>query len=341
MFPAETSPNAAGLADAPPHASNAHAAAPIEHTWRNRRLVAGIPSPLSFLASPQSAASFNTFSFRSRLAATMRPASFRRLAGSLVGALALLVPLRARAVDPFEIQVYDGTSNAPGVPSLELHANTVPIGLTTAPPPMLPLDNQTHLTLEAALGITRFWEIGAYLQTAILGDGRFDYAGTKLRSKFVTDPRWDPHWRIGVNLEVSLIPEAYDPGRWGIEIRPIAAFEDQRWIFAVNPIIDIALAGPEWPAGPSFEPAMMAKIKIDKAVALGLEYYANIGAIAGPASWQEQEHYLFEAFDLLSVPRFELNAGIGEGLTSSSNVLVIKVILGYAWDPAPRCPDRP
>jgi hypothetical protein len=251
---------------------------------------------------------------------------------SIAALLGLLLPRRAQAVDAFEIQVYDGTANAPGVPSVELHANTTPIGLETAQQPEVPPDNQTHLTLEPALGITPFWEIGAYFQTAFLGDGQFTYAGVKLRSKFVTKPGWNPHWRLGVNLEVSLLPQKFEAGRWGTEVRPIAAFEDEHWLFAVNPIIDTALAGPGSADGPSFEPAMMAKIKIEGSVALGLEYYANLGPIASPAPLPSQEHYLFEAFDLLSVERFELNAGIGEGLTAASNSLVVKLIVGYAWD---------
>ena len=44
------------------------------------------------------------------------------------------------------------------------------------------------------------------------------------------------------------------------------------------------------------------------------------------------EHYLFEAFDLLAVDGFELNAAVGEGITRGSNALVLKVIAGYAWE---------
>ncbi len=247
-------------------------------------------------------------------------------------AIVLAVPRRAHAVDAFEIQVYDGTADPPGVPGLELHLNTVPIGREFAEPPELPPDGQSHFTLEPSLGILPWWEIGAYLQTALRSDGTFTYAGAKLRSKFVTPPGYDPHWRFGVNLEVSLLPEAYERDRWGAEIRPIAAWENDLWIFAVNPILDMSLAGSGARDGPSFEPALMAKIKIDRKVAVGFEYYANIGPVVRPVGWSGQEHYLFEAFDLLSVERFELNAGVGEGFGPGSNSLVLKVIVGYAWE---------
>src|ERR1700734_3499182 len=81
-----------------------------------------------------------------------------------------LVPRPARAVDPFEIQVYDGTANAPGVPGLELHVNTVPIGLTTAPSPEYPQNHQTHFTFEPSLGLFPWWELGGYFEMALRGD---------------------------------------------------------------------------------------------------------------------------------------------------------------------------
>jgi len=32
------------------------------------------------------------------------------------------------------------------------------------------------------------------------------------------------------------------------------------------------------------------------------------------------------------IPHFELDAGVGEGLTDGSNALVAKVIVGYTWE---------
>lgn len=235
--------------------------------------------------------------------------------------IALAVALVARdaaAVDPFEIQVYDGRANEPGSVGLELHANRVFRGVRTATPPELPLHQQTHFTLEPAVGVTPWFEMGSYFQTTLRADGTFDYAGTKLRTKFVTPPRWHEHVRLGMNLEFSLLPARYDRNRWGGEIRPIAAWENDRWLFVINPIVDVSRQAP------SFEPAGMVKIKLADVIAMGFEYYSAI---------DDREHYLYEVVDLLSLPRFELNAGVGEGLTGASNAFVAKMILGYSWEP--------
>lgn len=201
-------------------------------------------------------------------------------------ALALL-SAPARAFDPYEIQVYDGTADEKGRGGLEVHLNRH--------------GGATRLTFEPSYGIASFWEAGAYLQTA---QGR--YEGVKLRSKFVTPDGLLDRFRLGLNFEL-----AREPSGWGGEIRPIAAWETERWLFAVNPILG-------FPA--SFEPCGMAKIKLEH-LGLGLEYYSSLPG----------EHYLFQAADLIAFRDFELNFAVGEGLTASSAPVIVKMIVGYTF----------
>lgn len=243
----------------------------------------------------------------------------------------------ARAVDPFEIQVYDGTADAPGRAGLELHVNRVFAGLDTAQPPELPPHHQTHFTLEPSYGVLSWWELGGYLQTTLRADGTFDYAGFKLRSKFVAPSPWDARLRLGINLELSVVPARYDRDELGSEIRPIIAFEDERWLLALNPIVELGWKGAALSAGPSFAPAAMAKVKLGGILALGAEYYADLGPFSAPAHRRDQVHYLFEAVDLIArslgaETGLELNLGLGEGLTRASNDLVAKMILGVTLD---------
>ena len=250
----------------------------------------------------------------------------------------LVAGREAQAADPFEIQVYDGTANAPGSFGLELHLNHVAEGLQTAPPPALPTDGVTHFTLEPSFGVRAWWELGAYLQTAVRPDGRFDYAGAKLRSKFVTTRAFSPTLRFGVNLEVSRIPAAYEPDLWGGEIRPIAAWETERWLLAANPIVGTPLAGHGVSVQPTFEPAVMALCKVGSLFDFGLEYYGSLGRFAGFDAPAKQEHYLYEVINLLSAAQLELNAGVGEGLTPASNRLVLKLIAGWTFPRAGHTP---
>jgi hypothetical protein len=239
---------------------------------------------------------------------------------------------RARAGDPFEIQVYDGTANPPGAPGLEVHLNDWATGHRDAELPQRPLHGQFHLTFEPSFGVTRSWELGAYLQLADRSDdGQVDWAGVKLRSKFVTPPGWRGHWRLGLNFELAYLPATYDADRWGSEVRPIVAWESDDWLFAVNPIVDQSLAGPGASQGPWLEPAVKAARAVGP-VALGLEYYGTLGPIASPLPLREQEHYIFETLDLVGLEQCELDVGVGEGLTPASAGVVVKVIVGYTFD---------
>ncbi len=235
-------------------------------------------------------------------------------------------------MDAFEIQVYDGTANAQHAIGIELHTNAIIRGVTTSNAPELPLNHTAHFTLEPSYGLFPWWELGGYLQTAITSDGNFDYAGVKLRNKFVTPPGWHPHLRFGLNVELSLLPQEFDRGQWAMELRPIVAWENERFMFAVNPIVDISLAGPDSAAGPDFEPAAMAVYKFGERVSLGLEYYGSLGPFSHLSDVKQQQHYVFEVVNVLAIKNVEINIGFGEGLTPTSGSFVAKMILGYTWE---------
>ena len=183
-----------------------------------------------------------------------------------------VVPSRAaRALDAFEIQVYDGTANPTGAPGLELHVNDVVRGSTRATPPELAPNHQAHFTLEPSYGVTDFWELGAYLQTALRADGSFDFAGIKARSKLVTRPSWSTTRRLGLNVEVSDVPARYEAERWGLELRPIVAQDVGRFSVVVNPIVGVPLTG----GAARFEPAAEVLFAWPRLASLGLEYYAD------------------------------------------------------------------
>ena len=204
--------------------------------------------------------------------------------------LTLLAAAPVMAFDAFEIQVYDGTADQQGQAGLEVHL-------------IRPRAGTFNVTFEPSYGVLPFWELGGYLQTS---DGR--YEGAKLRTKFVIPEGWHPNWRLGLNAELARVPNE----GWGGEIRPIIAWENERFLFAANPNVGFPL---------SFDPGAMGKLKLGP-IAAGIEYYASLA---------DGEHYLFQAVDLLALKDVEVNAAVGEGLTSNSQSLIFKMILGYAF----------
>jgi hypothetical protein len=239
----------------------------------------------------------------------------------------LVVARDARALDRFEIQVYDGQANDPGVLSLEGHVNFTDRGRGAAAPESA-TNHQLHWTWEGALGVTPAWEPGVYLQSALLPDGRVRYAGAKLHSKFVAQKAWG-RLRLGANFELAEVPREFERDEWSVEIRPIASV-DLHWVrVAVNPIVGVPLAHGAYRDGPGFEPAVSFKGVLSERVALGLEYYGDFGPIASPAPAKDQAHYFYCAGDYHLGAGFDLNLGIGYGATGASDPLTFKAIVGY------------
>jgi hypothetical protein len=259
----------------------------------------------------------------------MAPVRSRACSAALVAAST--VATRASAVDRFEIQVYDGTANSPGVASLENHVNFTDQGHREPAGPEPPTHHQAHWTFEGAVGMTPVWEAGFYLQTALVPGEGFEYAGTKLRSKFVMPRTFSRRFRLAANFELARIPESFEHDQWSTEIRPIATLELDYLRLSINPILDLPLAHGAYRDGPEFEPAVSLKGKLSNRAALGLEYYAGVGPVGALAPAKDQEHYLYGAGDYDLGAGFDLNLGVGYGFGEASERLTLKAIVAYEF----------
>jgi hypothetical protein len=242
--------------------------------------------------------------------------------------LAVALARPARAQDAFEIQVYDSETARPGESGLETHANVNAIGVReTSAEGALPTHLVTHLTFEPHIGLCRFCEAGAYFQTAIRPDGRFDYAGVKLRFKVRTPRLARGHVGLALNVEWSSVPREYEPARMAFELRPIADVRWRRLYASVNPIVGFSVFGAG--AGvPDFDPAATVLVNVAGPVELGAEYYGAIGS--GPAS--EQVHRLFGVASVVFA-RWGLQVGAGYGFVAGERVIV-KAIVSVAFSGA-------
>jgi len=183
----------------------------------------------------------------------------------------------ALAMDKFEIQVYQGEINNPGQPSAELHTNYTLAG--HAQPAYVdetPPDGTLRFTLEPALGVTEWLELGAYLQAMISPSDGAQFGGWKLRTKFVVPARLRLPIVLGINVELGRVPKNVEEEGWANEFRPILGVVLGRFGLTVNPVFGFALTGPE--AGkPDFEPAFKAKWNTNLGFAVGAEHYAALG----------------------------------------------------------------
>ena len=65
-----------------------------------------------------------------------------------------------------------------------------------------------------------------------------------------------------------------------------------------------------------------------KQINAGLEYYGAYGPIGGFDPLREQQQQFFPSVDLNVSPKWEINFGIGVGVTRSTDHLIVKGIIG-------------
>jgi hypothetical protein len=244
------------------------------------------------------------------------------LAGALVW---LALAGAAHATD--EIQVYNASIAAPGQFTIEQHLNYVGIGQKEPPfPGGFGSDKTLNGTPEFAYGMTDWWELGLYLPFAVKNQ-QFLSDAFKLRTLFVSPHADQRNFFYGVNFELSYEMPKFSQTRWGLEIRPIIGVRNDTYEFIVNPIVDIGF-GKNGEA--DFAPAARLARKFGPDLYGGFEYYSDLGEIGNFKPLSQQQHTLFAVTDF-KLGVFDVNFGVGYGLTPASDRLVVKTIIGYAF----------
>jgi hypothetical protein len=280
---------------------------------------------------------------RVALERTPRPPSVAKKAVASIAAFAAATTLAPPcfALDRFEIQVYEADMNKPGQFGLELHTNYTLKGTSTPDyEGQVPPHHVARFTLEPALGVTRWLELGAYLQMLVGPDVGAQWGGWKVRAKFVLPNDSTRPWFFGINMELGRVPTRVEEEGWANEFRPIIGFDNGHILLDVNPIFGYALTGPD-KFKPEFEPAGKIAVNTQRGFSIGAEYYAELGLVTrGFEPLRAQEHMLFGTFDLTNPANakeeddtdWELNIGVGRSLTSAPGPeWVAKAIVGRAF----------
>jgi hypothetical protein len=253
----------------------------------------------------------------------------------LAAALAVcgtMIATGAGAQDLFEIQVYPYETVAPGQTMVEFHTNFIPSGTHDTADGVYANDHQFHETLEITHGWTRYFETGFYIETApyVPGAGA-KFVGWHVRPRFRLPDSESFPFKVSVSFEYAFNQPGFDPNQQTLEIRPIFERENGRLYLSINPDLSIAVKGPDAGSAPAFEPDVKVGWDFTRQIAAGLEYYAETGPVRHFDPLSDQHHILFPAVDLNVSPDWELNFGLGRGLTNTSEHWILKAIVGYRF----------
>ncbi len=229
----------------------------------------------------------------------------------------------------YEIQVYGSDTVLPGRTMVELHSNFTLQGSKFTTDGTYPTNHQEHETVEITQGWTNWFETGFYIFTSIgPGNQGYQWVGDHIRPRVRVPESWK--WPVGVSLsmEIGYQRPIFSRDTWTWEIRPIVDKQLGRWYLAFNPALERSWHGPSVSQGVEFSPAVKVSYQFTKKVAGGFEYYGSTGPVTAFAPLYEQQQQFFPALDFDLGPEWELNFGVGVGVTQSTDHLIIKMILG-------------
>ena len=226
-----------------------------------------------------------------------------------------------------EIQVYTGDIEKEGVAGLTWHNNYTVNGLKDEEFPGALVDNHAFSSVtEWAYGVTPWFEAGLYLPLyAHSVNHGWTYNGYKLRALFVQPDNEDKDFYYGVNFEFSWNQRVWDTQVNTGEIRPIIGWrfgDDRRWSFTFNPIVDNSYKGF---SRLEFVPATRLDYKVNDTWTVAAEEYDDFGQLRGFLPAREQFHQLWAVADYNGDP-ISIEAGVGFGLTPSTNNLTLKLM---------------
>ena len=238
-------------------------------------------------------------------------------------ALTLLPPIASAQTD--EIQVYDGGLAETGKFNLTWHQNFTPKGATSSTYPGGLLSNHAYVGVpEWAYGVTRWFELGLYMPLYSFSPGYgSSLNGFKLRTLFAVPKADERKFFYGANFEFSYNARQWDPKRFTSEIRPIVGWHLGATDIIVNPILDNSYIGLK---NLDFAPAERIAHRFTPKWTLGLEEYGEYGPIHRINSFHDQGHQFYFVADH-SVKGIDVEAGIGVGVTASTDKLTLKLIL--------------
>lgn len=237
-----------------------------------------------------------------------------------------------RAQDPFEIQLYDYETLEPGRTQVEQHTNFVARGpRRRTEAGAVNTDHALRVTWEFIRGLVPNYEIAGYLVTFHSGQEGYRVAEGRIRHRVSLPKSWNLPVDISVNNEFSFNRRGFDPNSITMEIRPILQKNIGRWTFWFEPIFDKALRGPDAHRGFALEPSAKIAYTLTPKIKPGLEYYSALGLVTRIDPLRNQGHILMPSIDLFLHKRLELNLAVGVGLTSASERLILKSIVGYTF----------
>ncbi len=231
---------------------------------------------------------------------------------------------------PEEIQVYMDEMNAPREFGLDVHNSYVFSGGSVPDYPGAQAPRHVfRLTPEFSYGLTPYLELGAYVLFSRDSRGNSAIDGQKLRLKYIAPKNPDQAYFVGANLEIGKVAQRIDENPWNGELKGIFGYRTDRWTFAANPNVDWKISGPA-PSPATLDLDFRIAYRTDQGHQFGIESYNELGEIRHLGHLNQHSQTLYAVIDT-SIQGWDINLGLGRGLSSAADRLLLKFIVSLPF----------
>lgn len=182
-------------------------------------------------------------------------------------------------------------------------------------------------SLELEYGVTDRLTIEGYGDYEQPRGESLQYVGAKaVLARYHIFEEDERFWDTSIYLEYSLPTESYNPSE-ELEARLLLEKAVNRWTVRLNPIFSKPVSGPEVAGGVEFGYAAGIYWRNFHYFVPALEVFGDLGELKNTP---KHLHYIFPGFAVNFGSGWKWESGVGFGLTSDSDRLIIKNIISYA-----------
>jgi hypothetical protein len=260
----------------------------------------------------------------------------------LFGLLAMFLPIQAKAVDPFEFQIYGYATQGKGNFSPQLLNSFVPYGHKEGEggtSETFPSQGMMRTAVELEYGLTRKIDVAYYLNIARPADGDVQYAGSKLRFRGLFSEKGVLPVDLGWYVEMEQWTQAINGDTLELEFKPTLQKDFGPISIIANFPFEKVLRG-ESAKTQLFEIGYLAELSYQKSKRLrfGIQFVGGPGGVKNMDPLREQQHYIFPVVHFVAPGEVRSTVGIGFGQTHGSDHIILKANFsfgggrGYTWD---------
>lgn len=254
----------------------------------------------------------------------------------------LLFSTAAKAVDPYEFQIYGYATQGKGNFSPQLLNNFVPYGHKEGEggtSPTFASQGMMRSSLELEYGLTDKIDMAYYLSFAKPANEEVQYAGSKLRFRGRFFEKGVLPADFGWYIEMEQWTQAINDDTLELEIKPTMQKDFGPWSFIANLQLEKVLRGAtakrQW-----FEIGYLTEVSYShsRRLRFGIQFVGGPGGIRDMDRLSEQQHYVIPVVHFVAPGEVRSTVGVGVGQTNGSDQILLKANFsfgggrGYIWD---------